>query len=145
MTDALTALDRVSEEIAKLANAVTSNRAKTVQAAAVQPIARSAAPTYFESVRTELLAVQNRSGLVDEIDFVLQNILQLATAAREKQAYLGQIAEVRPYLLEATIDLMKARGSPRLVLSQTERAILDTLGKMLPRTAASYEQALLDI
>lgn len=40
---------------------------------------------------------------------------------------------------------MKARGSPRLVLSQTERAILDTLGKMLPKTAASYEQALLDI
>jgi hypothetical protein len=40
---------------------------------------------------------------------------------------------------------MKARGARRLVLSQTERAILDTLGKMLPVAAASYEQALLDI
>ncbi|MGA9040800.1 MAG: hypothetical protein WB421_09715 [Terriglobales bacterium] len=103
------------------------------------------AKTYFESVRPELSAVQNRAGLVEEIDFVLQNLLQLATAQREKEAYLGQIAEVRPYLLEATIDVMKARGSPRLVLSQTERAILETLAKMRPVTGASYEQALLDI
>jgi Predicted pPIWI-associating nuclease len=106
---------------------------------------RTIAKTYFAAVRSELSAIQNRAGLVDEIDFVLQSLLQLATAPREKEAYLGQIAEVRPYLLEATVDVMKARGSPRLVLSQTERAILDTLAKMLPVTAASYEQALLDI
>jgi len=76
---------------------------------------------------------------------VLQQILRLATAPREKEAYSGQIAELRPYLLEATIDLMKARGSPRLILSQTERAIVETLGRMLPSSSASYEQALRDI
>lgn len=62
-----------------------------------------------------------------------------------KQAYLGHIAELRPYLLEATIDLMKARGSPRLVLSETERAIYETLQRMLPAASTSYEQALRDI
>lgn len=40
---------------------------------------------------------------------------------------------------------MKARGSPRLILSQTERAIVETLGRMLPPSSASYEQALRDI
>jgi len=145
MTDALTALDRISKDVAKLAAVVRSVRTKTVKQTAVQPIARTIAKTYFESVRPELLAVQSRAGLVDEIDFVLQSLLQLATAQREKEAYLEQTAEVRPYLLEATVDVMKARGSPRLVLSQTERAILDTLSKMLPVTGASYEQALLDI
>jgi hypothetical protein len=89
--------------------------------------------------------VQNRSGLVEEIDFVVQSILQLATATREKEAYLGHIAELRPYVLEAQIDLMKARGIKRLVLSPAERAIVDTLGKMLPGSSASYEQVLRDI
>ncbi len=39
---------------------------------------------------------------------------------------------------------MKSRGT-RLVLSQTERTILETLNAMLPASAASYEQALRDI
>jgi len=145
MSDALTTLDQVFEDVARLAAVVDGARTKTVQPTAVQPIARGIAREYFESVRPELLVVQNRAGLVEEIDFVLQTILELATAPREKQAYVGQIAEVRPYLLEAVVDIMKARGSPRLVLSQTERAILETLARMLPASAGSYEQALLDI
>src|SRR5689334_17949261 len=135
MTDTLAALDQVSENVARLLAVVTAIRTKTVQPATLQPIARDIAKTYFESVRNELKAVQNRAGLVDEIDFVLQSILQLATGAREKDAYLGQIAELRPYLLEATVDLMKARGAPRLILSETERSILETLAKMLPVAA----------
>jgi len=145
MPDALTALDQISEGVAKLTATVEATRSKMVQPATVQPIAREIARIYFDSVRTQLTTVQNRAGLVEEIDFVLQKILQLATAIREKDAYLGQISEVRPYLLEATIDLMKARGAPRLLLSETERAILETLAKMLPVAAASYEQALTDI
>jgi Predicted pPIWI-associating nuclease len=145
MTDALTALDQMSEDVAGLAAAVTRVRTKTVRSVVVQPTASAIARTYFESVRLELSAVQNRAGLIEEIDFVLQTLLQLGTAPREKEAYLGHIAELQPYLLEATVDIMKARGNRRLILSQTERAILDTLGKMLPLTAASYEQALLDL
>ena len=145
MIDALAALDQLSENVARLSAAVDSVRTKTVQPGIVQPIAREIAKIYFESVRNELVAIQNRVALVEEIDFVFQTILQLATTAREKDAYHGQIGELRPYLLEATIDFMKARGSRRLVLSETERGILETLTKMLPVAAASYEQALIDI
>jgi len=145
MTDALTALDQISEDVTKLAAAINSTRTKSVSPLAVQPLARAIARGYFESVRPQLEEVQNRAGLIEEIDFVLQGILQLATMPREKQAYIGHISELRPYLLEATIDVMKARGAPHLVLSNTERAILQTLLKMLPSASASYEQALRDI
>jgi hypothetical protein len=145
MIDVLTALDQISEDVTKLATAVDAPRTKTVPSAVVQPTARRIARTYFESVRPELQGVQNRPGLIEEIDFVLQGMLRLATAPREKQAYLGHIAELRPFLLEATIDVMKARGSSRLVLSTTERAILQTLERMLPSSSTSYEQALRDI
>src|SRR5688572_20036470 len=145
MTDALTALDEVSEDACKLAAEVNKVRTKLVPAVAVQPIARKMARAYFESVRFELEAIQEHHSLVEEIDHVLQAILQLATVSREKSVYLGQINELRPYLMEATIRLMKARGASRLVLSGTERAILETLAKMLPSISPSYEQALRDI
>jgi hypothetical protein len=145
MPDAIAALELMSEQVTALGNAITTGRRRSVPASLAQPLARSIATTYFESVRSELLAAQSRSPLVDEIDFVVQALLQLASASRERQAYVGQLNELKPYLLEATIDLLRARGSPRLVLSDTERAILSTLGNMLPMSAASYEQALLDL
>ncbi len=117
---------------------------RSVSGQAIQPIAGAIARIYFESVRPELDIAKNRAGLVDEIDWVIQEVLRLATAPREKQAYLIQINELRPYLLEATVDLMKSRGA-RLVLSPVERSILETLAALLPATAASYEQALRDI
>ena len=76
------------------------------------------------SMSTELDAVKSRSALVEEIDFVVQQILELASGQREKQAYIGQLNELRPYLLEATVDLMKSRGSAALVLSQIRNLCL---------------------
>ena len=145
MTDILTAIDQILEDLARLGEAVAAVRTKNVPSSIAQPIARTAARSYFESVRPELQALQNRAGLVEEIDFVLQSLLRLASAPREKNAYLGQISELTPYLLEAQVDIMKARGSSRLILSETERAILETLTKMLPGASASYEQSLRDI
>lgn len=145
MTDILTALDQILRDLTRLGETVSAVRTKNVPSAIAQSIASSVARLYFESVRAELEAVQNRPGLVEEIDHVLQSILRLASAPREKHAYLGQISELTPYLLEAQVDIMKARGSARLVLSRTERAILETLTKMLPGASASYEQALRDI
>jgi Predicted pPIWI-associating nuclease len=145
MADALAALDKMTEDIMALSSAVHSGRSKYLAVAEAQPTARAIATTYFESIRTDLDAVKSRAGLVEEIDFVVQQILELASGRREKDAYIGQLNEIRPYLLEATVDLMKSRGSATLVLSQTERAILDTLADLLPSCAASYEQALRDI
>lgn len=145
MADSLAAMDQVSKLVSALSSAANSGRSKYLHSSDVQPMARAIATTYFESIRPELDAVKTRGGIVDEIDFVVQAILQLASGRREKQAYLGQLNELRPYLLEATVDLMKSRGAPQLVLSETERAILDTLAALLPSCAASYEQALRDI
>lgn len=145
MADALTTLDQVNGHIAALARAANSGHSRYLTVSDAQPIARAIATTYFESVRADLDAVKSRAGLVEEIDFVMQSILQLASGRSEKQAYIGQMNELRPYLLEATVDLMKARGTARLVLSQTERGVLDALVALLPSCAASYEQALRDI
>jgi hypothetical protein len=145
MADALEALNEIDVRIAALTDAASSGRSKYLPSFAVQPITRAIAKTYFEAVRSELQIVQNRAKLTDEIDFSVQGLLQLGAGQSEKQAYLAHVSELRPRLLEATVDLMKSRGTPRLVLSDTERSILETLAALLPSTAASYEQAMRDI
>src|SRR5438876_466117 len=145
MTQGLTALERLSKSTARLASVVNSVRSRLVPPDNVAPLARSMAETYFRAILPDLQIVQNRLGLSEEIEFVVTTLLQLATEPREKGAYLGQINELRPYIREAMIDVMKARGVRRLVLSDTERGILTTLEKMLPTTASSYEQVLQDI
>src|SRR4051794_30146828 len=107
MADALAALDEMNRHIAALSHAANSGRSKNLAVAEAQPVARAIAITYFESIRSGLDAVKSRAGLVEEIDFVVQQILQLASGPREKQAYIGQLNELRPFLLEATVDLMK--------------------------------------
>jgi hypothetical protein len=145
MTEVLTALERLSKGVTKLTSVVTAVRTKLVPVSKVERIARSIADTYFGSIASRLAAVQNRADLCDEIEYVLGAIMQLTTAPREKTAYLGHVAELRPYLQEAMIDVMRARGLPRLVLSETERSIVATLERMRPATAASYQQVLEDI
>src|SRR5438093_7888628 len=144
MADALEALDQIGNLVATFERTFANSRSKNVSVRTVQPIAGAIARIYFESVRPELEVAKTSKGLVDEIDSVIQAILRLATAPREKQAYLGQVNKLRQYLLQATLDLMKSRGT-QLVLSPLERSILETLTALLPATAASYEQALRDI
>lgn len=149
MADALTALEKVSAGVSELAEFISQIRGKTVTGTltktTVAPTIRDIALTYFESVRADLGAVKQRAGLVDEIDWAMETLLSLTSGPREKSAYLGTLAEVRPYLVEGVISLMKARGTPKLVLSKIEKGIYDTLARMLPATSASYEQVLRDI
>ncbi len=145
MTDALSALDAIAADIAALSEVLSTTRTKFVPSNLTQPLARSIATAYFTLIREDLGACKTRTGLVDEIDHVIQVLLELATNRREKAAYAGQLNEVRPLLLEASIDLLKSQASPRLILSATERSILETLRKLLPATGLSYEQTLRDI
>jgi len=145
MAEALEVLGLISEQVTRLSAAIDGVRKKSVPPSIVQPLATAIARSYFETVRPELVAVAERAPLVDDIDFVLQALLRMANGSREKEAYGGQIAELTPYLLEANVALMKARGNRRLVLSPVERGIHDTLTRMLPACAASYEQALRDL
>jgi hypothetical protein len=123
---------------------LSNSRSNSVSGQAIQPITGAIARIYFDSVRPELELAKGRVGLVDEIDRVIQAMLGLATAPREKAAHLHQVNDLKSYLLEATFDLMKSKGA-RLVLSPLERSILETLTALLATTATSYEQALRDI
>src|ERR1700683_948897 len=145
MADTLRALERMLSDVTKVAEVNDSSNAKWIKAAEVQPRIAAIAKLYFGSIRANLEAVASRKPVVEEIDFVIQQLLSFTSARQERAAYYGQLNELRPFLLEAQIDLMKANASADLVLSKIEQAILQTLRRMLPVSAASYEQVLRDI
>jgi hypothetical protein len=145
VADSISTLEQVARDTSAMAAAIQSCRTKRVPSETIQPTARAIARAYFEFVRPELKVVQGREVLVDEIDFLVQEILELSSEPQEKRRYIRLLKDLAPDWSEAMIDLMKARGARRLILSATEGAILETLSKMLPPSAAAYEQALWDI
>jgi hypothetical protein len=145
MADAVTEVGALSDRLSGLADNLANKRLKLALPARVQPFVRPMVLAYFEFVRPELEDADCRAGLVAELDGVMQELIDLSTLQRDKATYGPPMAKLQPLVLEATIHLMKARGVPRLLLSQTERGILRTLEKMLPGSAKSYEQALRDI
>jgi hypothetical protein len=145
MADTLRAIERMLSDVTKVAEIIDSSSTKWINTTEVQPRIAAIAKLYFGSIRAHLEAVASREPVVEEIDFVIQQLLSFTGARQERAAYNGQLNELRPYLLEAQIDLMKAKASANLVLSKIEQEIFQTLRRMLPVSAASYEQVLRDI
>jgi hypothetical protein len=145
MADAITELGGLSESMSRITDMLSNKQLKWAVPSRTQPVVRPMVQSYFEFVRPELEGSVCRDGLVADLDGLMQEMIDLSTVQREKSLYEPPIGKLRPLVLEATVHLMKARGVPRLLLSQTEREILRTLEKMLPGSAKSYEQALRDI
>lgn len=143
--DALAALERITQDLSALTSSVESCRTKNVGVELVQAAARGIARSFFQNARAELLAVQKESDLVDRLDDAFQTLLELSSKPTPKSHYARRLAPLKALVLAATVDVMKSRGERRLVLSQTEGQILETLQRMLPAAAASYEQALRDL
>jgi len=142
--DALEALTQITDQLNSLSQTIARPKPKTITPAAVQPITSAIARTYFEAIRPELRSSGVRPELVQELDNRLQALLSLASAARDRTAY-AELPKLSARLLDATVELMKAKGDQRLVLSPTEQEILRKLAEVSPVCADSYEQALRDI
>ena len=145
MTDAITALEQLTARVSNLGMIVVGSRGKSIPPERVRRLVKSIAVSYFASVRDPVVSADESGKLVAELDRVIRNLIQLPNAVREKTAYVGQLNELKQHLEDATIAVMLSRGTPTLVLSQTEKGILTTLDKMLPNSARSYEQVLRDI
>lgn len=144
MPDALETLAQINDQLNRLTEIVARPSSRSLTPPVVQPIVSAIARSYFGSLRPELTTSGVREGLTQEIDKRLQELIRLASASRERTAYDG-LSHLSSLLLDATIELMKAKGEQRLALSLTEQDVLRRLAEMLPVSAESYEQALRDI
>lgn len=145
MPDAVTALDEVSAQIAALVGELSKKQIKFALPARTQTKARSMATAYFESARPELEITSCPKELVSSLDTTVQQVIRLSSESCKKETLMTPLRNLRPLVLEASVHLMKARGVPRILLSETEKGIITTLERMLPGTRDSYEQVMRDI
>jgi hypothetical protein len=124
VADALETLAEINGQINKLTTVIDGVRGKSVSADVVQPLASFIARSYFEFVRPDLEEAKPTAELVDAIDNLLQELLRLASAKRDKKVYTTAVDDLPQLLLEASVCIMKARGSQRIVLSETEQGFL---------------------
>lgn len=110
--------------------------------------ARGAIQYYFRDVRPRLLELGVRESKIEELDWIAQYIVKLASGTSRKSTYVRRLREFSTLRtdIETTIEIQSARGEESVVLTTaTESAIIGTLEKILPTSALSYKQVLQDL
>jgi Predicted pPIWI-associating nuclease len=110
--------------------------------------AREAVQHYFREVRPHLRRLGVGETKIEELDWVAQYIVKLASGTSRKSTYMRRLRELSTLRIgvETTIEIQAAGGGDTVVLTTaTESAIIGTLEKILPTSALSYKQVLQDL
>jgi hypothetical protein len=139
--------------LAEVERAIGRVSAVNVNTATARDAAKAFIQDYFRQVRPDLTAL----GLVDDelnaLDEQMQRLLQLANGRNAKTSYTRLLREMRR--TTQNIELTReyrlgeqrygSRSSRTVLASDVEAKIIDTLKRLLPSAALSYEQALRDL
>ncbi len=109
------------------------------------------AKQYFEAVRPEIVKASGETEGVLRLDQELQRLIRLAHGNNARKSYRASLSALRKDLAELNIQLLTVH-SPHLTDERSsarrtseETLILDTLQKLVPSAAASYQQGLADL
>lgn len=132
---------------------VGRSRAVFVGATSLRSAAKSIVQQYFRQTRPYLTGIQFPADELSGLDAEMQALLRLANGRNRKQSYVALLKRARKHLqnIEAAREVRLGEASIALPadsparLSSIESRILDTLNKLIPSAAASYQQAILDL
>lgn len=141
------AWDSVWSRLARLHNTLKSSRALHVNSASSRGLAKDVVQNYFRELRPELIDLQLDPSVLDDL---FQNLLLLSNGQNRRDTYLRTIRELtrsrRDLELQREIRLGELSAATRRRPQQgAEAQIFDTLRKLLPSSAMSYRQALVDL
>jgi hypothetical protein len=110
--------------------------------------AREAVQHYFREVRPRLIKLGVGETKIEELDWVAQYIVKLASATSRRSTYFRRLRELSLLRvgIETAIEVQAAGAADTVLLTTaTESAIIGTLEKILPMSALSYKQVLQDL
>jgi hypothetical protein len=134
----------------KLGTSVKRVKGEIAGSTAFRGEAKEAVQYYFRETRPELADLSLDYSQIGALDAVNQHLLKLAAAPNRKSTYRACIRKLNSLRgeVEAAIEIraisLRPQQTTRLT-TPTEAAILETLDKIVPTTALSYKQALLDL
>jgi hypothetical protein len=126
-------------------------RGQLAGATAFREEAKEAVQFYFRHVRPQLVALPLAQEDIDVLDGINQHLLELAARPNRKSTYRSETRKVNGLRgrVETAIEIRANASTPSQAAAQlttsTEAAILKTLDQLVPTTALSYKQVLLDL
>jgi hypothetical protein len=141
------ALHRLASELGSLERAIQRLRAQHVNTQRVKAAVKALVQKYFAEWRDALSATLGSNGHLSELDGEMQELLRCTQRRALVNEYRNRLRSTRKVVNAA--ELLIA-GAPRqgLVPRQLEarqQKILETLRRVCPSAAASYEQGLEDL
>ena len=105
---------------------------------------------YFRQMRPQLIDLPLEDGQIAALDGINQHLLELAARPNRKSTYRSRMRELRALRgrVETAIEIRANSPSPQpapRLTTPTEAAILSTLDQIVPTTALSYKQALIEL
>jgi predicted pPIWI-associating nuclease len=143
------AWDDLWSEFDALRPRILASSAININADVLRNRVRLFVQAYFRNVRPELINVGIADDVLASLDVHMQRLIELSQGRNAKTTYvrtLRSVQQERTRVLSVRERLIGER-SVRLSIRHGEREsrILETLAVMLPDSARSYEQALLDL
>ncbi|MGH9497532.1 MAG: hypothetical protein ACRD3L_00145 [Terriglobales bacterium] len=114
----------------------------------VRETARQAVNTYFGEVRPRLRSLGINESKIEELDWIAQYLIKLATRNSRKSTYMMRLRELSNLRggIETGIQIQASAASETVVLTTaTESAIIKTLDQILPTSGLSYKQVIQDL
>ncbi len=101
---------------------------------------------YFRNTRVRLTSTSINSDVISEIDINMHALLEATHKRSSLSNYRKLLPKMKKHLLEIEkIGLVASGNINKFQLDHVDKRIIDTLKKLVPSSALSYEQALIDI
>jgi hypothetical protein len=127
--------------------AVARTRAININAQTLRESSASVVQQYFRSVRPELIKIKVDSNLLSTMDLHMQELLRLSQGRNQRRSYLRILNLLRSIRSElaAQREINIGQIGENNYYTETEIQIINTLEAMLPYSAKSYKQVVLDL
>lgn len=137
----------LQSSVGELQNSLRKIKSKQIYQTKIKQQAKDIVDTYFRSVRGIIPKSENNALFVDELDGKMQNLLDATHKQTTVTIYKNITAGLKNGLLEAEklTLLLSSASVEKAPADSLDKKIIDTLKKLIPSAALSYEQALSDL
>ncbi len=142
----LKALRELSELVRRLDKSVRAITTKQVFQKPIKDETRNIVDNYFRSIRAQLNLAQLPAQQISDLDSSMHRLLEISQKKSIVQTYRDVTKTVQAQLLTLEKVILQVGERPsEIELEPIDHLILETLTKLLPSAACSYEQAISDI
>ena len=147
------AWDSLADLLNKFQTSLNRSRAATVSSPPLRDAAKKIVQQYFRHTKPHLVELQIDADNLAAVDSQMQSLLVLSNRRSKRRSYSQLLRQVKELLQNIEFDrenrLGQCVGLPleqqATSLTSVESRIVETLARLVPSAAFSYEQAILDI